>query len=84
MIGGRPLTAATDRTSCRYDAIVQKQYAELWANLDPDALVQRTSTIEEALDRLHELGSSHACVQVFATGSLHLISGLLGFLTKNH
>ncbi|KAI8290433.1 MICOS complex subunit MIC60 [Colletotrichum sp. SAR11_57] len=62
---------------------VQKQFAERWRELDPQADVRVIPTIEEALDYVRGLAESNGegeSVQAFVTGSLHLVGGALQIL----
>ncbi|KAI8254198.1 MICOS complex subunit MIC60 [Colletotrichum sp. SAR 10_98] len=62
---------------------VQKQFAERWRGLDPQADVRVIPTIEEALDYVRGLAESNGegeSVQAFVTGSLHLVGGALQIL----
>jgi folylpolyglutamate synthase len=80
-----------DFVNHQYDpAAVQKltaqhQFAEKWSSLDPDAKVVVLPTIEDAINRVRELGKN-VCqaetVQAFITGSIHLVGGALGILEK--
>ncbi|KAJ5000294.1 MICOS complex subunit MIC60 [Colletotrichum sp. SAR 10_66] len=62
---------------------VQKQFAERWRELDPQADVRVIPTIEEALDYVRGLAESNGegeSMQAFVTGSLHLVGGALQIL----
>ncbi|KAF3483968.1 folylpolyglutamate synthase [Arthroderma uncinatum] len=68
---------------------VQNKLAEVWRGLSPDTKVEVKATIEEAvesarsiaaLDRQEHSSSGDSAVSVLATGSLHLIGGLLEVL----
>ncbi|KAK0735071.1 Mur ligase [Lasiosphaeria miniovina] len=58
---------------------VQRGFADKWAVLDPAADVVVVPSIEEAIDRVRELGGEGK-VQALITGSLHLVGGALGIL----
>jgi folylpolyglutamate synthase len=68
----------------RFSAEVQQHYAEVWKNLDPQATISRTRTIEEALHRAREIGDQEDGMQTLVTGSLHLVSGALCLLEPDH
>nr|XP_036587675.1 folylpolyglutamate synthase [Colletotrichum truncatum]KAF6798617.1 folylpolyglutamate synthase [Colletotrichum truncatum] len=78
-----------DFVNHQYDAkaieamTVQRQFAERWSQLDPQADVKVIPTIEEALQHVRGLAGEVAegeSVQAFVTGSLHLVGGALGIL----
>ncbi|KAI8297293.1 MICOS complex subunit MIC60 [Colletotrichum sp. SAR11_240] len=80
---------AQDFVNHQYDSkaieamTVQKQFAERWRELDPQADVRVIPTIEEALDYVRGLAESNGegeSVQAFVTGSLHLVGGALQIL----
>ena len=63
----------------------QHSFARRWAELDPDSDVAVMPTIEDAINRVRELGvkaeaDGQQTVQAFITGSLHLVGGALGIL----
>lgn len=63
---------------------LQRSFAEKWKTLDEDANVHVQSTIEDAINFARDLAKSlnkeNEFVQVFITGSLHLVGGALGVL----
>lgn len=62
---------------------VQRRFAERWAELDNKADISVASSIEEAINKARDLTKSPKdgeTVQVFITGSLHLVGGALGIL----
>ncbi|KAF3764596.1 hypothetical protein M406DRAFT_62268 [Cryphonectria parasitica EP155] len=62
---------------------VQHRFAERWAELDPKANVTVVPSIEETINNARSLAQSlkeGETVQVFITGSLHLVGGALGIL----
>jgi folylpolyglutamate synthase len=62
---------------------VQRQFAEKWKLLDPNASVMVVPTIEEAIGYVRNLGMvlrEGEKVKGFITGSLHLVGGALGIL----
>ncbi len=64
---------------------VQKQFAEKWKSLDPEASITVTSSIEEALETVKAMAKAdekeaETSIQAFITGSLHLVGGALGVL----
>ncbi|GAO17176.1 hypothetical protein UVI_02031130 [Ustilaginoidea virens] len=66
---------------------VQRRFADRWASIDPGAEVVVLPTIEEALDYARQVGDVAARVgdekvQVYVTGSLHLVGGALAILEK--
>ncbi|OLN84352.1 Folylpolyglutamate synthase 2 [Colletotrichum chlorophyti] len=78
-----------DFVNHQYDAkaiealTVQRQFAERWSKLDPEADVKVVPTIEEALDLVRGISEGvreGETVQAFVTGSLHLVGGALGIL----
>lgn len=65
------------------DGLVQQErFRETWKGLQKDADVRVVKTIEEALELAREVGRQKGGVDVFATGSLHLVGGVLGMLEK--
>lgn len=58
---------------------VQRELARTWSNIDDSANVIVLPTIEEAVQRVRELASSQK-TYVLATGSLHLVGGLIEVL----
>jgi len=58
---------------------VQKELAETYDRIDPDARVHVFSTIEEAVARARELAGGSR-TEVLVTGSLHLVGGLIEVL----
>lgn len=62
--------------------VQQKRFRETWQDLQKDADVKVVRTIEEALNLAREVGKQKGGVDVFATGSLHLVGGVLGILEK--
>lgn len=58
---------------------VQHELAATWDRIDPTACVHVVRTIEEAVTRARELAAS-ARTEVLATGSLHLVGGLIEVL----
>lgn len=58
---------------------VQQELAKTWDNIDPEAQVHVLSTIEEAVGKVRELSDGHKA-EVLATGSLHLVGGLIEVL----
>lgn len=62
---------------------VQRQFGERWSVLDPKANVTVVPSIEETITQARDLTTSlkeGETVQVFITGSLHLVGGALGIL----
>jgi len=58
----------------------QRSFAEKWASLDPSAKVSVAASIEEAIERVRHLTldvKDGETMQVFITGSLHLVGGAL-------
>lgn len=62
--------------------VQQKRFQETWQDLQKDADIRVVKTIEEALNLAREVGLEKGGVDVFATGSLHLVGGVLGMLEK--
>ncbi|CAK4028085.1 Folylpolyglutamate synthase [Lecanosticta acicola] len=58
---------------------VQQELAKTWDGIDPDAKVHVLNTIEEAVAKIRELSKGRK-VEVLATGSLHLVGGLIEVL----
>ncbi|TDZ27525.1 Folylpolyglutamate synthase [Colletotrichum sidae] len=78
-----------DFVNHQYDAkaienmTVQRQFADRWKELDPQADVKVIPTIEEALNHVRGMAEGldeGETVQAFVTGSLHLVGGALGIL----
>jgi folylpolyglutamate synthase len=60
---------------------VQRELAEVWAELDPSATTQVTSTIEEAVNIARATaGETEDEALVLITGSLHLVGGAIEVL----
>lgn len=62
---------------------MQHLFAERWATLDPKATITVVPSIEETINKTRDLASTlkeGESVQVFITGSLHLVGGALGIL----
>jgi folylpolyglutamate synthase len=59
---------------------VQKGFAEEWMKLDRMAEVTVLPSIEDALEYVKKLQDPSGMVQVFVTGSIHLIGGMLALL----
>lgn len=62
--------------------VQQKRFQEAWQVLQKGADIRVLRTIEEALVLAREVGKERGGVDVFATGSLHLVGGVLGMLEK--
>lgn len=64
--------------------VVQNQLAETWRALDPSCAIEVKGTIEEAVEWCRsiarESGSSEEETVVLATGSLHLVGGVIDVL----
>ena len=58
---------------------VQHELAKAWDGIDPQAQVHVVSTIEEAVNKARELADGQT-TEVLATGSLHLVGGLIEVL----
>lgn len=80
---------AADFVNHQYDAksieklTQQRDFAQKWSSLDPSANVTVSSSIEEALARVRELGETvegDNTIQALVTGSLHLVGGALSIL----
>jgi folylpolyglutamate synthase len=72
-------TNAHDITSLK----VQRELAETWDKIDPQANVHVLGTIEEAVDRARDIArESTTKVEVMVTGSLHLVGGLIDVLER--
>lgn len=62
---------------------VQRRFAERWSELDQKADISVAPSIEETMNKARNLTKSlkqGETVQVFITGSLHLVGGALGIL----
>lgn len=57
-------------------------YSSLWKECDPQAIVSSESTIEGAIELAEKIGTERGGVQVFVTGSLHLVGGALNILRQ--
>ncbi|KAJ5950463.1 Mur ligase C-terminal [Penicillium vulpinum] len=55
-------------------------YSSLWQEFDPIAAVSTKPTIEAAIRSAKRLGAQRGGMEVFVTGSLHLVGGALHFL----
>ena len=58
---------------------VQKELATTWDQIDPEADVHVLGSIEEAVARVRDIAGNRE-VEVLATGSLHLVGGLIEVL----
>ncbi|KAK9461472.1 Mur ligase [Lipomyces oligophaga] len=82
------LTSINVSDSDVQNLVVQKQLAETWARIDGRSKRTIFPSVEEAVQYVRELvaspveseGNSKVAVQVFATGSLHLVGALLVLL----
>ena len=59
---------------------VQIVFAELWAEKDASSKVHVLPTIQAAVELVGDLAEELETVQVFVTGSFHLIGGVLSVL----
>jgi folylpolyglutamate synthase len=59
---------------------VQKAFAEAWTKLDSTAEVAILPSIEDALEYVKKLQDPSGVVQIFVTGSIHLVGGMLALL----
>lgn len=59
---------------------VQKSLREAWTKLDTAAEVTVLPSIEEALEYVQKIQASCGMVQIFVTGSTHLVGGMLALL----
>lgn len=55
-------------------------YASLWKDFDNQAVVASEPTIEAALNLAKRISAQAGGMQVFVTGSLHLVGGALNLL----
>ncbi|KAK4693352.1 folylpolyglutamate synthase, partial [Lecanoromycetidae sp. Uapishka_2] len=62
------------------DLEVQLGLAETWRNVDDQTNIEVKGSIEEAVDCCRDIASAEEDVMVLATGSLHLVGGLLEVL----
>lgn len=62
---------------------VQKSFREAWTKLDSTAEVIVLPSIEDALEYVQKIQDPRGMVQVFVTGSTHLIGGMLALLEGN-
>ncbi|RDA91964.1 hypothetical protein CP533_1367 [Ophiocordyceps camponoti-saundersi (nom. inval.)] len=60
---------------------VQRRLGERWSELDPEAQVVVSPSIDEAIDFTRRVGRTEKAV-AYVTGSLHLVGGVLSVLTK--
>lgn len=58
---------------------VQQELAKTWDGIDAESQVHVVGTIEDAVMKAREVSDGHG-VQVLATGSLHLVGGLIEVL----
>lgn len=60
---------------------MQKDLANTWRNLEPSANIHVVPTIQEALELIEDITyEAEAEVEIFVTGSLHLVGGVLSTL----
>ncbi|OJD18734.1 hypothetical protein AJ78_01271 [Emergomyces pasteurianus Ep9510] len=55
-------------------------YAAFWKGFSPQAVVSAEPTIEGAIKLAKRIGAQHGEMEVFITGSLHLVGGALNLL----
>ena len=78
--GFRPDLMSANTNQSDVEALkVQKDLAEAWKVVDPDAAVTVVKTIEEAVDLVRE-ASGDLSTSALVTGSLHLVGGFLEVL----
>jgi folylpolyglutamate synthase len=58
----------------------QKAFAEAWTKLDSTAEVTVLPSIEGALEYVQKIQGPSGMVQIFVTGSAHLVGGVLALL----
>lgn len=76
--GFKPDLISTNTNSSDVEALkVQKELAETWRRVDPEAEVSVVRTIEEAVDLVRQASSKDEQVTALVTGSLHLVGGFL-------
>lgn len=59
---------------------IQHSCANLWKALDEQTDIAVLYSVEEAVKRAKSLGDGKRETQIFVTGSLHLVGGVLSFL----
>lgn len=59
---------------------LQKRFADMWERLEPSADVQTAPTIQEAVDLVGDFSDKVGEVQIFVTGSSHLVGGTISIL----
>jgi folylpolyglutamate synthase len=55
-------------------------YSDIWKKFDPKATISSEPTIEEALNLAKSVARNHGGMDVFVTGSLHLVGGALNVM----
>lgn len=59
---------------------VQKRFAEVWAESDQMPTIHTLPTIQDAIELIEELSEEQEATDVFVTGSIHLVGGILALL----
>ncbi|KAK6387498.1 Folylpolyglutamate synthetase [Exophiala oligosperma] len=59
---------------------VQKRFAEVWAESDQMPIIHTLPTIQDAIELIEELSEEQEATDVFVTGSIHLVGGILALL----
>lgn len=58
----------------------QDIYSDIWKGFDSKATISSEPTIEAALNLAKSLAEDHGGMNVFVTGSLHLVGGVLNIM----
>ena len=58
----------------------QNSYADFWKSLDGQTDVLVVRSVEEAVKHAESVSDIHGGAQIFVTGSLHLVGGVLSFM----
>ena len=62
---------------------VQHGFAEIWQHLESDTKISVLPTIEDAVEHVAQRHLLNRETQVFVTGDLHLVGGVLSFLDES-
>jgi folylpolyglutamate synthase len=59
---------------------IQKEYAEIWRRMDPDAQISLQPTIYDALELAKRIGDRANGMQTFVTGTTRLVRSTLAIV----
>ncbi len=59
---------------------LQRELVSSWSRLDPNTRAVAVPTIEHAVEHIRSVEGGEAEMDIFVTGSFHLLGGLLSYL----